>query len=165
MSTMLKGIVIPADPDKEAYLEEIERGCREQYQWLVAGDYEIVHLHNPDCSLFMNRTGTIRTKKANPRATAFVYVHRPELNGEDIVLGDAFILGPKDKRANDTDAPEQLRTLLFDTHSFVIEAQAAHDAPVMRSTKHFDTWERAYDEAVEVAKYWGLSNGVRVVPA
>jgi hypothetical protein len=159
MATTLCRIVIPADAENAIYLEEIERNCRPQYEWIVAGNVRSVGLAHPECALYMNQHSPSPHKPLNERATLIVQCFKPVVGKYDEVTGDAFILG-----LSHTDAPDELIRTLTGQHELHLEVQFTPDASWVRQTTVFDDWERAYEAAIEEAKRWEPIQAVRVVP-
>jgi hypothetical protein len=50
-------------------------------------------------------------------------VHNRAFRGYDLILGDAFIVGPVDGNGDDLTVPHELATLLLDTPSYRIEVK------------------------------------------
>jgi hypothetical protein len=158
MTTTLRGIVIPADDKTPLHIEEIEQGCQRHYEWLVGGAIRTVRLFRTGCVLYTNRDSRLHAKSFNERATRIMHFHAPLLNPEDIVRGDAFVLGN-----NDTDAPEELIQVLVEAS--LLRVEACFSDVWVRQVTTYGTWQGAYTAAIGITEVWEGQVDVRVVPA
>lgn len=75
-----------------------------------------------------------------------------------------MIVGAPDQHGHDTDVPEQLHQLLFETEYFTVEVQGA-SGRWNRLELKLSTWLLAHMLAVEMLQRFNLAPKVRVVPA
>nr|MDT0664176.1 DUF3846 domain-containing protein [Micromonospora sp. DSM 115978] len=159
--TMIKAIVLPADPDAPVRVVDLDEISLRAGQRLVGGPIEPVDLTNPDATLYLNENGKIHDLPRNFRATLVAWTHVPVLRGRDVILGDAYLTGPL-RRSLDTDAPTDLVTLL-----------TGHAPTVVQTCHQPDVWltdPSAYDDpfdaylAALAASYDRETLDVRVVP-
>ena len=160
----IKVIVVPADREQPLRIEELEASDLDHMQCLVGGDLEVINLEEPSCSLFINEDGGYRQLPANERATLLLRVGRPAFLTAPSLVGDAFITGAPDRSGDDTDAPEQLRQVLFDAKYLEVEAQTEEGGPWLVYLSGYDSWEEAYLGAIGLLKNSGLVHAARVVP-
>jgi hypothetical protein len=90
---------------------------------LVTGNLEVVELFRPPASLYINEEGKLHDLPLNERATVITWTHNSAFRGRDLILGDAFIVGPVDDEGNDLTVPNELVELLFNTSSYRMEVQ------------------------------------------
>lgn len=81
-----------------------------------------------------------------------------------MVVGPAFILGPPDRRGDDTSAPDELVELLFYTHRYCVQAQTAGRSGWLNHEAVFTDWFDAYQVALDLAQHRALVDEVRVIP-
>jgi hypothetical protein len=91
------------------YIEKIERYCRGQYEWLVAGAYRSMRLSAADAVMFVHQSSGASGLPENIRATMLLHLFKPN-SLRETVTGDAFILG----RAG-TDVPDALARVVPQT--------------------------------------------------
>lgn len=164
--SIIKCLVIPADPEQPLRIEEMEASDLDHMQRLVGGSIEVVNLDNPPCSLYFNEEGSRHSLNENLRATAILYVGRPAFIGHTTLLGDAFITGMPDRQGDDTDAPEEMYQLLFHDGCFRIEVQLIEGGPWLRAPGgEYESWTKAYAKAIEMLSTWEFVEGARVIPA
>jgi small nuclear ribonucleoprotein (snRNP)-like protein len=141
---MLTAIVIPADPDHPVRLEQLDRNDLDAYRRLVGGNLEVINLERPMASLYLNEEGKLIELPLNPRATVLLWAHNSAFRGEDIIVGDAFIVGPPDRRGDDTTAPDELVQLLFHTERYRVLVRTQGDKEFYGNLRTFDSWFEAY---------------------
>ncbi|WP_285628404.1 DUF3846 domain-containing protein [Kineosporia sp. NBRC 101677] len=125
-------VVIPVDLDEPIRLEQVplERGARTQafHTW-VDGNFEVLHLDEPQASLYCNEEGKILAMPVNQRATSLLWVHNPLFHGRDVVNGPAFLVGPVDEAGEDTTAPAEMVNLTVATGTWQVQAALSEPAP------------------------------------
>src|SRR5256885_14011498 len=114
----ISAIVIPADPREPIRLEQFARGDLAAKQRLVGGYIEVGRLSSPSALLYRNEEGKPHGLPPNARATALWWVHDIRFSGHDVVLGDAFVLGPPSTDGESTSAPDDLVQLLTQTPNY-----------------------------------------------
>ncbi len=160
---MLTAIVVPADPEQPARLEQLGKNNLDAYRRLVGGNIEVVSLERPPASLYFNEEGKFTGLSLNLRATALLWAHNSAFRGRDNILGDAFILGPPDRQGDDTSAPEELVALLFHTGSFRVLIKNQGDERYFGHLPTYDSWFTAYVRGVELAQRWSQIEEIQVV--
>jgi hypothetical protein len=160
---MLTAIVIPADPDHPARLEQFDRRDLDAYRRLVGGNIEVINLGRPPASLYFNEEGKLLGLSLNLRATVLLWAHNSAFRGRDNILGDAFILGPPDQEGDDTSAPEELVTLLFQTERYRVLVKNQGDDRFYGHLPVYDSWFTAYVRGVELAQRWSQIEEIQVV--
>jgi hypothetical protein len=160
---MLTAIVIPADPDRPARLEQFGRQNLDAYRRLVGGDIEVVNLERPPASLYFNEEGKLIGLPLNRRATALLWIHNSAFRGHDLIVGDAFILGPPDQAGDDTTAPDELVTLLFHTERYRVLVQSQEEEQFYGRLETFDSWFEAYRYGVHLAQPSSQVEEIQVV--
>lgn len=109
----ITAILIPANQAAPVKLRKLDRHNLAAYQALVGGNIEPVHLDAPAASMYVNEEGKLLHLRLNMRATHVVWAHNERLRNEDIVMGDAFILGPVDQNGEDLTVPRRMLTCFF----------------------------------------------------
>jgi Domain of unknown function (DUF3846) len=160
---MLTAIVIPADPEQPAQLEQLDRRDLDAYRRLVGGNIEVINLERPPASLYFNEEGKLLALSLNLRATALLWAHNSAFRGHNNILGDAFILGPPDREGDDTSAPEELVTLLFQTERYRVLVKNQGDERFYGHLPVYDSWFTAYVRGVELAQRWSQVEEIQVV--
>jgi hypothetical protein len=160
---MLTAIVIPADLEQPARLDQLDKNDLQAYRRLVGGNLEVLNLDRPPASLYFNDEGKLIGLPLNPRATALLWAHNSAFRGHDTIAGDAFILGPPDRRGDDTMAPNELVTLLFHTEHYRVLVQNQGDEKLYGNLGTFDSWFDAYLYGVDLAQRWSQIEEIQVV--
>jgi len=122
---MITAVVLPADIDQPIRQQQIRPSDLATYRELVGGNLEVVELFRPSASLYINDEGKLNHLPLNQRATVITWAHNSAFRGYDLILGDAFIVGPVDGNGDDLTVPHELVKLLFDTSSYRIEIKTA----------------------------------------
>jgi Domain of unknown function (DUF3846) len=160
----ITAILIPANQAAPVKLRKLDRHDLAAYQALVGGNIEPINLDAPAASMYVNEEGKLLHLPLNMRATHVVWAHNERLRNEDIVMGDAFILGPVDRKGNDTSAPQSYINLLFPTEPFRIEVLARGETIWAGNAMLYETWEQAYIAADSLHRRWTLAEKLRIVP-
>jgi hypothetical protein len=92
-----------------------------------------------------------------------VWVHNSAFLDRDVIVGDAFIVGPPDHHGNDRSVPDELVTLLFNTKRFRLLAQRQGEAEPKSNSMVFEHWFDAYLNAIQTARHWSRVEEVRIV--
>lgn len=151
---LISVIVIPADSTEDLRTEEIDRNDYLKLGDLVGGALEVLVAHEPACSMYFNEDGRRLELEENERATLLLRTMRPEFISEDMLVGDVLIVGSPDSRGNETSAPKQLLTILFEAEHLAVEYQRQEGGKWTRMPTTFDTWMLAYMMAVySLGKY------------
>jgi hypothetical protein len=156
-TSLLRAIFIPANPEQNISINEIE-SSREQYEWLVAGSVRTIKLFRTECLLYTNKAQSIQRRHLNERATLILHYNSPQRAPDEVVTGDAFILGN-----NSTHAPKELVRVLTD--GIHLRVEACFSDLWIRQTVVYDTWQDAYQAAIATTELWEGQVGVRVTPA
>jgi hypothetical protein len=159
----ITAILIPASQEAPIKRRKLDRNLA-AYQDLVGGKIEPVDLNNPPASMYINEEGKLYGLPVNMRATHVEWAHNALLREEDIVMGDAFILGPVDRKGNDTSVPQAYIDLLFPPEPFRIEVLARGETIWAGNATTYDTWEQAYIAADSLCRRWTLAEKLRIVP-
>ena len=162
---MPKGILIPAQPDRQIELVDLVEEA--DPQMLVGGYVEVLSITEPLASLFINEEGRLKDLPFNPRATYLTMVHNPSLMFRGImILGAALLTGPPDKAGDIQDVPQELVELLINTKRFKYVVQTADDPHAWNGNqRRYDDLLSAYEGAIDLAHRWFAVERVKVVPA
>ena len=160
----ITAILIPADQLMPVELRTLDRDDLGSYQALVDGYIEAVDLEHPAASMYINEEGKLYGLPINMRATHVEWAHNALLRQEDIVMGDAFILGPVDQNGDDTSVPQAYIDLLFPAEPFRVEVLARGETTWAGNAMSYDTWEQAYMAADSLWRRWTLAHKMRIVP-
>jgi hypothetical protein len=164
----ITGILVPEDMDKSLERIEFEQGDIETMQGHVGGNFQLVEINRPNCTLWSGMEAkSCDGWEINRRATLLLWLHATQFRRMDSVAGDAFITGPADPRGNTMSVPEQLVKLLFDTSRFKAEVQTEQDGGWYGNAlaPDFTNWVEAYNYALQLADRLPSVLHVRVVPA
>lgn len=160
---MLTAIVIPADPAEPARLEQLDKRDVDAFQALVGGHLQVLNLERPAATMYLNDEGKLDGLPFNPRATALLWTHNSAFRREDIIAGDAFILGVPDRHGDDTTAPTELVDLLFHTKRYRVLVQNEGDEKFYGHLQPFDSWFEAYGFGVHLVEMMSQAREVQIV--
>jgi hypothetical protein len=160
----LTAILIPASQAASVELRKLDSKDLAAYQALVGGYVESVNLDNPAGSMYINEEGKLLRLPVNMKATYVEWAHNELMRNEDIVMGDAFILGPVDGNGEDTSVPQLYIDLFFPSMPFRIEVLACGETVWAGNAMSYDTWEQAYMVASNLRQRWILAERLRIVP-
>ncbi len=160
----ITAILIPASQAAPVKLRKLDRHDLAAYQALVGGNIEAINLDAPAASMYINEEGKLLHLSVNMRATHVVWAHNEQLRNEDIVMGDAFILGPVDQNGEDSTVPQAYVDLLFPREPFRIEVLARGETIWAGNAMLYETWEQAYIAADSLYRRWTLAEKLRIVP-
>jgi uncharacterized protein DUF3846 len=160
----ITAILIPARQVARVELRKLDCSDLSAYQALVGGNVEPIDLDAPAASMYINEEGKLLHLPVNMRATHVVWAHNELMRNEDIVMGDAFILGPVDRDGWDTSVPQSYVDLLFPREPFRIEVLARGETVWAGNAMSYDTWEQAYIAADSLRRRWTLAEKLRIVP-
>jgi hypothetical protein len=166
----INAIVIPADDDQPLDQRQVRPFGLADYHDLVDGDIEGVHLEQPPARMYVNEVGKVRGLPMNRRATLLLWMHNKAFRySDEILVGNALLIGPGDGHGNDTAAPDEYIRTLFTAERFRFEVQLTGDGRWQRHARTFDNWTEAYGFALGWAigpddeqKSW--IDDIRVVP-
>lgn len=165
----INSIVIPADDEQPLQQNELLTGGLADRQQLVGGFIQAVNLGEPPGRLYFNEDGKQMGLPPNKRATLLLWVHNPAFRHQDLIVGDALVVGPVGRWSTDTSAPDEYVRALFEATGFHVEVRPYGDAEWHEHPERFDDWIQAYEHAVGWST--GLGSGqerhlaaVRVVP-
>lgn len=157
-------VVIPAHTGEPTRKQELNPADLDAYQGLVHGNIDIVRLETPEAGLIINDEGKLLGLRPNPRATALLWVHNPPFRGQDIIVGDAVLVGSTDEDGNDLSAPDELVKLILNVNRFYVEEQTPTDEEWHGDGHVFTNWYAAYRWAAIRSSREDVSE-VRVVEA
>lgn len=162
---MITAIALPADMNQPIRQQQINPSDLSAYRGLVGGNLEVVELSRPSASLYINEEGKLDELPLNQRATVLTWTHNSAFRGRDLILGDAFIVGPVDRRGDDLTVPDELVQLLFHTDRYRVEVQVRGEKAWQGGALAFDDWYTAYFYAGDLAQRWRQIEEVRVIAA
>jgi hypothetical protein len=160
---MLSAIVIPAEDRQPLRLEQFGVNDLDARQRLVGGYIEVIRLERPTAVLYVNEDGRLLELPANRRATVLLWVHNRAFRGHDVILGDAFILGPPDDNGNATTAPQELVNLLFHTERYRVLIQNQGEEQFYGTLRILGSWIEAYRYGVDLAGRLSQVEEIQVV--
>jgi hypothetical protein len=161
---MVTAIVIPVDLDEPVRQQQLNNSDLDAYRQIVGGHLQVVNLIQPPASLYLNEEGKLEGLAVNLRATALLWVHNGAYRERDVVVGPAFIVGPPDRRGDDTSAPDDLLELLFDTERYRMQVKTINGTGWHGNELVFTDWFAAYRYVLDLAGRWTLVDEVRVIP-
>jgi hypothetical protein len=165
----ISSIVIPADDEEPLRRNQLLAGGLADRQQLVGGFIQAVNLGEPPARLYFNEEGKVMELTPNKRATLLLWVHNPAFRYQDLIVGDAFVVGPVGRRSTDTSVPDEYVRTLLEATRFHVEVQPYGDPEWQEHPERFDDWVTAYEHAVGWSTGLGRGQqshiaGVRVVP-
>lgn len=160
----INSIIIPAAND--AALRQIQIGSSHlpEYQAITGGLIERVGLDESSSSLYVNEEGKLLQLPINRRATLLLWMHNRAFRYQDIIAGDALLVGPVDDDGSDTDVPDALAHVLYAATNFRTEVQVHGEDGWHGNDNRFDNWVAAYSYVLDLGRRWTAVRDVRVVP-
>jgi len=165
----INSIVIPADEEQPLRENQLLTAGLKDRQQLVGGLIQGIDLMDPPARLYCNEEGKVLELPMNKRATLLLWVHNPAFTYRDVIVGDAFLVGPVGRRSTDTSVPDKYAERLFEARRFRVEVKPDTDTEWHEHPEQFDQWTTAYEHALG----WGIGLGgrqrrhiaaVRIVP-
>lgn len=157
----INSIVIPADNEQVLRQGELLAASLEDYQQLVGGYVEAVPLVQPPARMYCNEEGKLRELPVNQRATMLLWVHNQAFRHQDVIVGDAFLVGDTD-RGKDTSVPDEYVKLLFEARTFSVDIQLSGNGQWWKNQPRFDDWAKAYAYALNLLHDWRQIQDIRV---
>lgn len=161
----ITAILIPTHQRAPIELRRLGHRDVAAYRALVGGNIQVVDLDAPPASMYVNEEGKLLHLPINMRATHVVWAHNERLRNEDIIMGDAFIVGPVDRNGDDLTVPQGYIDLLFPAEPFRVEVLARSETVWATNAMTYDTWEQAYIAASSLHRRWTLAEKLRIVPS
>lgn len=152
---MLSAIFIPADEQEPLRLEQFDTDDLDARQRLADGAFEILRLEGPAATLYVNEDGKLLEMPVNRRATLLLWVHNRAFREQDVIAGDAFILGYPDDEGNATTTPQELVDLLLHTERYRVLVRNQGEEQFYGTLRTFDSWVEAYSYGIQLT--WRLS--------
>jgi hypothetical protein len=159
---MVKGVVIPADAEKD--LEEHEFAELEDYQAAVGGWIEAVDLPDLGITIYVNDEGCLNGLPVNSRVSFLWWYHVPEARQSTMLLGDAVLVGMPDRSGNVTDLPDATRGLLLSPTIYRVEVRTIGDPKWYSNQATFSDYWEAIIWAMVLLERWTLARDVCIVP-
>ncbi len=156
----INSIVIPADDEQPLRQDQLLTAGLEDRQQLVGGLIQGIDLTDPPARLYCNEEGKLLELPLNRRATLLLWAHNPAFRYGDVIVGDAFLVGPVGRRSADTSVPDEYVERLFEARQFRVEVKQRDDTEWQDQGERFDQWTTAYAHALG----WGISLGDRLIP-
>ncbi|WP_222854197.1 DUF3846 domain-containing protein [Fodinicola acaciae] len=162
MSNLITALHVPADVTRQIEKRQVDNQDIDAYQAAVGGHLEAVQLEQPSATLYANEEGKLLEMPVNERATALMWLHNRRLRNQDVLCGDALLVGPPDPHGDDLSAPEHYVDLV-EAAILVIEAQFDSESGWQRSNGTFSDWFQAYRYALGATIRWPMIREVRVI--
>jgi len=118
---MVKGLVIPADPERPIEVREFQK--LQDYQAVVGGWTEAVDVPPLGITTYVNEEGLLRKLPFNSRATFLWWYELPHVRHHAMLVGDAVIVGLPDFDGNSTEIPESTLALLTAKVQYAVMTQ------------------------------------------
>lgn len=160
----INSVILPAADQEPVRQHELGVSSINEYQQLVGGLVQPLRLERPAMTLYCHEEGKLLDLPLNHRATLLLWAHNPAFRYRDLVVGDAFLVGQPDEHGLDTDVPDELVKVLFETQSVRVDIQLEGEAAPQPGQVRFDRWTEAYAYALSVTHGWSRVSGFRVVP-
>ncbi|MBB4910537.1 DUF3846 domain-containing protein [Actinophytocola algeriensis] len=161
---MITAIVIPVELDQPIRQQQLNQHDLDAYRQLVGGHLELVHFVRPPAGMYINDEGKLDGLPLNHRATALLWAHNSAFRNRDVIVGPAFVVGPADRRGDDTSAPTDLVELLFSTERYRAQVQTGDSSNWYGNELVFTDWLAAYQYVLDLADRWTLVQEVRIIP-
>lgn len=149
---MVKGLVIPADPELPIEVREFNK--LEDYQAAVGGWIEAVDVLPLGITTYVNEEGLLRQLPFNSRATFLWWYELPHVRHQAKLVGDAVVVGLPDGDGESTSIPESTLALLTGKVQYAVMTLVG-DSPLWVSHPF------AYDDFFE-AVVWAMILSDRV---
>jgi len=143
---MVKGLVVPVDPELPMEVREFQK--LEDYQSVVGGWIEAVDVPPLGITMYVNEEGLLRKLPFNSRATFLWWYEVPRVRHQAKLVGDAVLVGLPDPDGESTSIPESTLALLTQKEPYAVVALIG-DSPLWR--RH----PAPYDDFVE-AVVWAM---------
>lgn len=141
---MIKIMVVPADLLLPVRLVDHDETSLRAAQALVGGPIEPIGLTRPAATLYVNENGKIDGLPRNGRATLLAWVHVPELRGQDVIVGDAYLAGPV-RRGLDTGTPADLIAVLTGTGAVQVQTRSRRRRWTTLPSTVGTVWDEPFD--------------------
>ena len=136
----VNNLVIPADDEQPLSRNQLPAAGLEDRQQLVGGLIQGVDLTDPPARLYCNEEGKVLELPLNKRATLLLWAHNPAFRYRDVIVGDAYLVGPVGRHSTDTSVPDEYVQRLFETRQFRVEVKQRDDAEWHDQGARFDQW-------------------------
>jgi hypothetical protein len=140
----INSIVIPVDEDQPLVQDQLPTASLESRQRLVGGLIQGIDLTDPAARLYCNEEGKVLELPLNRRATLLLWAHNPDFRYRDVIVGDAFLVGPIGRRSTDTSVPDEYVERLFKAKQFRVEVKSSGNTEWRDQGMRFDQWDAAY---------------------
>ena len=129
------------------------------------GIVQALDLDHPAARLYCNEEGKLEGLPFNGRATMLLWMHNPAFRFRDHIVGDALVVGPIGARSRDTDVPETLTRMFFDSPQLKVEVQIPGDSTWHGNDMRFSQWTEAYAYLLMFSRRRNQAvTDIRVVP-
>jgi hypothetical protein len=155
---MVRGIVIPADPDRPVYVRDFADPY--DYKMVVDGWIEAVDIPPLEASLLVNDEGLLRRLPFNARATFLWWYELPQVRQQVTLVGDAVMVGLPGLDGESTDLPSSTLTLLIEKTPWSV-VTLVEGSPFW--LKHPFAYEDYFDAAVWAMMLSDAATGTRAV--
>lgn len=156
---LVNSIVIPAEEAQPLQTQLLTQGLEDR-QELVGGLIQGIDFTDPPARLYCNEEGKVLELPMNKRATLLLWAHNQAFRYRDVIVGDAYLVGPVGRHSTDTSVPDEYLERLFQARQFRIEVKSSDDAEWHDQGARFDQWTTAYEHALG----WGVGLGNRLPP-
>lgn len=121
---MVKGLVIPADPELPIEVREFNK--LEDYQAAVGGWIEAVDVPPLGITTYVNESGLLLRLPFNARATFLWWYELPHVRHHARLVGNAVMVGLPDLDGDSTDIPESTLALLSGKVQYAVMTQVGN---------------------------------------
>lgn len=121
---MVKGLVIPADPELPIEVREFNR--LEDYQAAVGGWIEAVDVLPLGITTYVNESGLLLRLPFNARATFLWWYELPHVRHHARLVRNAVMVGVPDLDGDSTDIPESTPALLTGKVQYAVMTQVGN---------------------------------------
>ncbi|MDQ0868988.1 hypothetical protein QFZ70_001461 [Arthrobacter sp. V1I9] len=161
---MIHAIQIPVDEQRPLY--KVAINGLSSMQEAVGGYVQFIDLGPLHASMVMNEEGKLQKLPINRRATLMFWLLFPSVRHNDVIVGDAILVGLPDKDGNTTDVPQEVVDLLFGEKQLKAEFQTFDDDNKFNGNlMRFDDYFVAANYALGKAESWTAVQRCRVVLA
>lgn len=157
----ITAITVPADPELPMETLEVDPTDLDGYQQLVGGNVEAHQLMLPEGCMYVNGEGKLMGLKYNRRATAILWVHNNAFIEEDVIMGDALLVGPPTD-GDDTSVPQELWDILVGDAPCLVQYRTNVLRRWVDDDREFNSWYMAYSGAINLYEMLPNIHSVRV---
>ena len=158
---MVKGLVIPFDPERPIEVREFNRP--EDYQAVVGGWIEAVDIPRLGATIYVNEEGLLRQLPFNSRASFLWWYELPERRQGAVLVGEALMVGIPDEEGKTRDIPDSTLALLTNKEHYVVMSRVGASPVWIRHPFQYEDFFEAVVWAMMLSDRVADTREVKVV--